>query len=393
MGVLVISFDAVGDEAFEIMARDSKNYPNIARFKKEAYYQGGVKTVFVSNTYPAHASIATGKLPKDHGVISNILPPNQNGARPWAQMATCVKTKTVWDAAKEKGLTTAAILWPSTCGAKIDYNMPEVHTEKGQSRFFRGLRYGSLFFQLYAFIKYSGILAKALRKNKLRGIGQPALDTFSTAVTRNLLKGKKADLVLLHLLAYDHLFHLAKPGSKEREDAKKALDANLGRLLECSGEYTVIIFGDHSQFNIKENINLNALYKDAVFEQTGGSAFFREKISGLEKHAWFERYLTNEEMLESGYADKAVFGIAAKPGYCFSESNKYTGNHGYPADYARYNVFYGVRGNGFAPGSIPPGHEQTRLKRRLTDITGIIARELNLNMNQQKSTTSGLVWF
>jgi len=360
------------------MAEDSKNYPNIAKFKKEAFYQGGVKTVFLSNTYPVHTTVATGRLPKDHGVISNMLPPNAKGERPWMQMAKDIKTKTVWDAAKEKNLTTAAILWPVTCGANINYNIPEVHTEKGQNRIIRGLRYGSVFFQLCALIKHSRILVKALCKNRLRGIGQPALDNFAAAVTCDVLKNKKPDLVLLHLLAYDHMFHFAEAGSQKRDEAKKAMDTNLGKLLEHCGEYTVIIFGDHSQFDIHENINLKTLYGDVVFEQAGGSAFFHENtditIEGLQNHAWFERRLTKEEMLESGYADKPVFGIAAKPGYCFSESSKYKGNHGYPTDYPHYNVFYAVRGKGFLP-------EQNPLKKRLTDITTIIAQELNLDMS------------
>lgn len=383
MGVLVISFDAIGDKAFEAMAEDSATYPHIARFKKEACYQGGVKTVFLSNTYPVHTTVATGRLPKDHGVISNMLSPNAKGERPWAQMAKDIRAKTVWEAAKEKNLSTAAILWPVSCGAEIDYHMPEVHVEKGQSRLFRGLRYGSVFFQLSAFIKHSRILVKAFLENRLRGIGQPALDTFTTAVTCDLLKSKKPDLVLLHLLAYDHLFHFTGPGAQEREAARKAVDTNLGRLLEYSGGYTVIVFGDHSQFDIHENINLKALYGDAVFEQTGGSAFFHKntdgKIEGLENHPWFERPLGKEEMLESGYADKPVFGIAAKAGYCFSESGKYKGNHGYPADYADYNVFYAVRGKGFSP-----GHGRG-LKKRITDITAIIAGELNLDIDIEKS--------
>jgi len=378
MGVLVISFDAIGCNAFEEMAKDKKNYPNIAMFKEQAFYSGGIKTIFMSNTYPVHTSISTGKLPKDHGIISNLLPPQKNGIRPWAQMARYIKTKTIWDAAKEKNLSTAAILWPVTNGAKIDYHLPETHTEKGQNplcRFF----YGSFFFQFAALLKYGRILVKAIIKNKFRGIGQPAVDNFITAVTCNLLRRKKPDLVLVHLLAYDHMFHYAEPGKKEREIAKKAMDTNLGKLLKSWGDGTVIVFSDHSQIDIIKNINLQALYGDFVYEQCGGSAFFKKAIEGLgmlhlEEQPWFERYLTKEEMQESGYLKKQVIGIAAKAGYCFSESNVYRGNHGYPADYKNYNIFYAVRGQ---------RHEQIQLNNHITDITAIIAKELNLDMDNR----------
>ena len=32
----------------------------------------------------------------------------------------------LYDVAKEKGLTTAAFLWPVTAGSKIDYNLAEI---------------------------------------------------------------------------------------------------------------------------------------------------------------------------------------------------------------------------------------------------------------------------
>jgi len=374
MGVLVISFDAVSDRVFEAMAMDGENYPNVAAFRREAYFRGGIKTVFVSNTYPVHATVSTGKPPKDHGIVSNLLPPKKTGRgaeRPWAQMAKYIKTKTIWDAAREKKLSTAAMLWPVTCGAKIDWHMPEVHLEKGQNMLFRSLLYGSVFFQISALLRHGGKLVKALK-----GIGEPELDDFTTSVTCDLLKRKKPDLTLVHLIAYDILFHYAGSGSAETEVAKKAMDANLGRLLERWGDDTAIVFSDHSQLDVNENVNLEDVYGDAVFEQAGGCAFVDKSAVNVEGQPWFERWLTAEEMEESGYAEKPVRGLAAKPGYVFSEKGKYRGAHGYPADYDGCNVFYGVRGKNFAP-----GQKQDWLKNRVTDVTAIVARELNLDMD------------
>ena len=371
MGVLVISFDAVGDKVFEAMAADG-NYPNVARFKREAYYRGGLKTIFVSNTYPIHATISTGKLPKDHGVISNLLAPNKNGERPWAQMAKNIKTKTIWDAAKEKKLSTAAMIWPVTCGAKIDWHMPEVHPEKGQNIVLRSFMYGSPFFQIAAQLRHGRKLIKALKA----GGGLLELDSFVTAVTCDMLEKKRPDLALVHLVSYDSAFHYAGSTGRETEIAKKALDANLGQLLKSWGENTVIVFSDHSQLDVNENVNLHDIYGSAVFEQVGGSAFVSGPIRGLEEQPWFERYLTKEEMEESGYADKPVIGIAAKLGYVFSESDKYKGAHGYPTDYENYNVFYAIKGKSFLL-----GQKQDWLKNRLMDVTAIIARELDLDMD------------
>jgi len=373
MGILVISYDAVGDKVFEAMAGDREKYPNAARFRDSAFYRGGVKTVFLSNTYPVHTSIATGRLPKDHGIISNLLPPKQSGERPWAQMAKLIKRKTIWDAAREKNLTTAAMLWPVTNGAKIDYHMPEVHPEKGQSMLLRSLLYGSFFFQTAALLKHGKKLLKAL-KGIADGTALPSLDDFTAAVTRDMLKKRKPDLVLVHLIGYDTMFHFA--GAKGTEAIMKNMDDNLGMLLDSWGDDTVILFSDHSQLEVIENIDLDAIYGKAVYEQAGGCAFLNSKTDALEEQPWFERYLSPDEMDESGYADKPVLGIAAKQGYAFVEGKKYLGNHGYPLDYPNYNVFYGVKGKNF-----PPDKEQPWLKNRITDVTAIIAKELSLDMD------------
>ena len=359
MGILVISFDSVGDKVFESMADDKELYPNIAKFMQNCYYRGGVKTSFISNTYPVHTTISTGVPPRDHGIISNYLPPNKKGEKHWAQMAHYIKVKTMWQAAKEKRLKTAAFLWPVTCGAKIDYHMPEVHLKKGQSRYLRQLMYGSKFFQLKSVIKHG---------REFKGEVQPNLDNFVTSAVCSLLKKKKPDLVAVHLLAYDLLCHSAGSDSISVMVAKKVLDKNLGRLLELWND-TVIIFSDHSQLDVEEVINLNALYGN-IFIQNGGCAFSNKSTLDLQDQYWFGRYLTKQEMEESGYAGKVAFGIAAKPGFTFCNTLK-MGDHGYPTDYDNSNVFYAINKN---------LHYEDKLQDYITDITAIIAMELGLDM-------------
>ena len=360
--VLVISFDGISDSEFENMAEDTQTYPNVARFMKESSYTKNVSSIFMSNTYPIHTSIATGKLPKDHGIISNYLLDNANSEYQWAQMSKYIKTKTIWDAAREKGLKTAAILWPVTGGAKINYNLPEIHLTKGQNRVLKQLQYGSKLFQINALLKY---------RHKLKGIKQPYLDDFATDVASDVLRGKKADLTLVHLIAYDDIRHRVGGASSELNIAKSAIDENLGKLLDITGEdITVIVFSDHAHIDVKEVVNLNKIFGKDVFEQCGGSAFFAKKIENLEEYPWFGRNLTENEMIESGYATKVDLGIAAKIGYCFAESGAYKSNHGYPTDYDNYKVFYAIRGKDFVPTVKNGGN--------VRDITAIINGELGL---------------
>ena len=60
--VMLISFDAVGsDEVSELLAM-----PNFKRVTQNGMLFRDMKTVFVSNTYPIHTSVATGKPPCAH---------------------------------------------------------------------------------------------------------------------------------------------------------------------------------------------------------------------------------------------------------------------------------------------------------------------------------------
>ncbi|MCL1986666.1 MAG: alkaline phosphatase family protein [Firmicutes bacterium] len=362
MPILAISFDGVGDIAYESMAAEAEKYPNIAAFKANGFYRNNVSTVALSSTYPIHATISTGKVPSVHGIISNYIDATRSdSAAPWAQMASLFKHKTLWDAAKDKNLKTAAFLWPVSCGGKIDYHIPEYHKQTGENQVICNLKYGSKFFQLKTFLKH---------KHLLDGIKQPNLDNFTTTVACDLLATKKIDLMLVHLIAYDDFCH--NFGSTGTEPAKKALDENLGRLLNAWGENPVIIFADHSQLDLVEVINLEKLYPN-TFTQNGGSAFIKnaKNLEGktLESQYWFGRFLTEEEMTESGHSAYFSAGITAKVGYSFGEKPM-KGEHGYPPSYENYQIFYNTNKK----------ISQT-LKGNIRDVTAIIANELQLDMD------------
>jgi len=362
--MLVISFDGVGDWEFEQMANDPVTYPNIARFKAQSLYRGDVKTIFVSNTYPIHASISTGKLPKEHGIISNLTGPKR--ARRWAQAAEAFRSETVWEAAAKRGLYTAAILWPTTCGAKqIWWNFPEVHTHGNEYQFVEHMRHGSVWFQIRA------LLVHGL---KLWDATAVALDRFTTAITCDLLRKKRPDLTLLHLLAYDLISHKVGSKAKALDKARKSLDDSLGKLLDAAGERPVLVFADHAHLDVQEAVNLEKLFDTELFEQCGGCAFFEQPIEDIENYPWFRRFLTEREMDESGYKDKAAYGIAAKLGYCFAEK-KQGSNHGYPTDYENYRVFYALGGK-----HVPPEWPTEPVFGDVRDITAVIGSELELNL-------------
>ena len=364
MSLIVISFDGVKDEEFKKMATNSRRYPNIAAFMQDARYTGDVYTTFVSNTYPIHSSISTGRHPKDHGIISNILGRTEGGAEIWAQEAKLFAAPTIFRAAAQKGLTSGTIAWPVTCGEKgIKWNLPEVHLLPGQSRLREQIRHGSLAFQ---------VMAKLRHGKKMKGLEQPHLDDFFTSVMVDLLREKKPDLAMIHLIAYDDICH--RVGISGALDiARASLDQNLGRIMAAASDNAaILVFSDHGHLNVSENIDLAPIFGDILHEQCGGSAFFTRKIEIIEEYPWFGRMLTEEEMDVSGYGGRAAFGIGAARGYSFGSEN-YRANHGYPRDYDEYRVFHAIKNAKNGPHYLPFDD--------IRNVTAIINQELELGMD------------
>ena len=386
--MLVISFDAVGDRELNILAQ----YPAVSAFMKNATIHRDVSSIFVTNTYPIHTSIATGVLPNVHGITANTKPfPDEYPI--WSQDERDIRLKTIWQAAFEKGIETAAVLWPVTGYSKtIRYNIPEIHKRPNEHQLVANLKSGSKLLQIQMLLRHGKFLKSA---------SQPNLDDFATHCLVDIIKKHNPGLALIHLFAYDALCHKYGKGSSELEFVFKSLDRNLALLLDAVGkDRDVLIFSDHSQINVHTSVNLNKMLvkmglltwdgtkflpgdSGCFIECCGGSAFFhagsltipsiKEIRNKISKTEGFRRFLTAQEMRDSGQT--AVFGFCAQDGYCYETfPTGHKATHGYPLDMPDYNVFYMIRGAGFLPGKVNYGGS-------ILDITPIIANSLGLKLN------------
>ena len=358
--LLLVSFDAVGSDELVRL----QEMPNFKRIFANGTVFPGLKTVYISNTYPVHASIATGVVPGVHGLISNVMVQPEK-ARPWWNYdSRFLKAKPIWDLAAAKGLKTAAVMWPVTAYAKnIRWNVPEIMTREGESQVSANLRTGSKLIQLYSYLRH---------KNLLRGIEQPERDRFAAASMADIISLGHPDLMLMHLTAYDSMCHQYGKGTPETDDALREMDLMLGMLADragfSEGKTTVIVFSDHSQLNVHTAVDPNRIldvlgylrYKEdgtvtdarAFFQNCDGSSFcFNRELDEdqleLVKNAVLadtavERLLSDAEMAESGYAGQAAFGVCAKRGFYFNPVNLEKATHGYPTDYPDYDVFFAV---------------------------------------------------
>lgn len=350
--LLLVSFDALGGEETELLDR-SGPFWTLAR---EGALFDRTRSVEVSNTYPVHASVSTGRLPREHKVVSNTAIGGLPGR--WRTAWTDMKSKTIFQAAAEKGLESAAVMWPLTVGAprsQIRHNFPEIPPSPGVGLKSAYLRSGSLPLVLRSYLRFGRLLS---REDPTRGFEK---DRFATAVMADLLRRRPGiGLAALHLTAYDWACHHYGKGSRQSLEAISSLDRNLGKVLEHIQPGTdVLVFSDHSELNHsrfcdpERELALNGGVWDrekAFFYLCGGVCFCfapgldRAQAAALEERCLalegVERTLTGREMRDSGFEDEgAAFGLGARTGWVFDHSLREKAEHGYLLDKEHYNTF------------------------------------------------------
>ena len=379
--VIVISFDAVSEEDLEFLSKQ----PNFSKLIKNGALIKNVESVYPSLTYPAHATIVTGKYPKNHGVINNTVLDFKNDNPDWYWYRKYIKGDTIFDLAEKSGMKTCSILWPATARSKITYNMPEIFcTKRYDNQILKSALAGSKIYQVNMNKKF-GYLRQ--------GMEEPYLDNFATEVAKKTIRELKPNLILLHLIDSDSQKHKYGIENKEVIESLKRHDERLGEIIESlklAGIYedsTIIALGDHSQINVNNVIKLNSIlmkndlinvngnkiksYK-AIAKSCDGSSYIylknkndvetRKKVRDIlnelkNKYSnVIEEVYNNEEIKNLGADINASFMIEAKRGYYFIDDflgeaievidesskikHKLRASHGYLPSRDNYKTFF-----------------------------------------------------
>ncbi len=118
--VILISIDGL---RIEDLTNPKLNLPTLKALQERGAFALNIESVYPSQSIPAHATIVTGMLPADHGITADA-PFDEKKARTSAEkyhLASELKADTIWQAAKRAGLKTAAINFPLTEKAEIDF--------------------------------------------------------------------------------------------------------------------------------------------------------------------------------------------------------------------------------------------------------------------------------
>ena len=139
MRLCMISLDAVSRPDADRLTR----LPALSALKARGVFCDNVRTIYPTLTYPIHTSLITGCYPSSHGIGHNqpFQPDTPPALRAWHWEAGEIQQKTLHQAARDKGMDVASILWPVSgkCPA-IRRNFPEVLPLPGENAALKMLR-------------------------------------------------------------------------------------------------------------------------------------------------------------------------------------------------------------------------------------------------------------
>ena len=267
--LIVLSADALVTEDMDLLFK----LPNMKRYMRDCATISKVRSVYPTITYPCHATMATGVYPGKHGVVRNdILAPAQKN-RPWLWFYDALKWKhDIFCAAKEKGLSTAAVFWPCTGNhPAIDYLIAEYWTQgKGDSIPKAFARAGTTAPALDYVVKYAPLLKGHERKH-------PQTDDFTINCAREIIVGHKPDLLMIHVANIDGYRHQYGLFNENVDAAIYETDHYIGELFRaCKVAGTLkdtnfVLTSDHGQMDISRIINLNVVFAREGLLRADGS--------------------------------------------------------------------------------------------------------------------------
>jgi predicted AlkP superfamily pyrophosphatase or phosphodiesterase len=288
-----------------------KLMPNFKKILSKSNFSNTVRTVLPSVTYPAHTSMVTGVDPIQHKIFSNIPidPLNKIQPNAWFWFAEDQKVKSIWDFAKEEGLSTASIYWPVTVGADIDYNVPQYWRFKNQhdAKILRWLSTEGLYDEL--------------QKDTNMILTEDGGDTEKMEYAISVWKKKEPDLMLIYTTDLDTAHHQYGVYSKQAKEKIKTIDHLLGKLLKETNLYhrndlALIIISDHGFEEYNSMCYPNAIlyqmgvlknnYWEYYFLSAGGSAhlyknkFVRSRLKLKRLSKWIAKHCPGSILDYSG---------------------------------------------------------------------------------------------
>ncbi len=410
--VILVSVDGLMPAAYLSPDAHGLQVPTLRELARQGAWSDGAKSVFPTVTYPAHTSIATGVNPGTHGIVTNeaLDPVEQNDAG-WRWYTEDIRTATLWDAARKRGLRTALVWWPVTVGARGTVVVPEIWRSGTPEDV-----------KLARALATPGILDAVEKRfpNFLAGFTPPEVkDESLTDIAVQAIETVRPHLLMLHIFEVDAETHDHGPWSPEANAAIENADRQIARLIAAAKkagiweQTALVLVSDHGFLPITERVRPGVLLRakglvtldernrvadwKAILLKGGAHAYIYLKDPADQEArrilldtllplagkpgSGIGRVYTEEEIRKRG-GDPAAFlalegaeGFDLQGGYAGDYISPTTkrGTHGYDAERPELRASFVAYGPAIAPGKLA-----TEVK--LIDVAPTVAAWLGLKL-------------
>lgn len=257
--LIVLSADAMVTEDLELFT----TLPGYKKYLENGCMIRKVRSIYPTVTYPCHTTMMTGNYPNRHGVTSNFKLVLNEKPTPWNWFSDVIKSKDIFTACKEKGLTTAAVFWPVTgCHKDIDYKIPE-YVPQGNDTIEEAFRRAGCDDDMIAIVKKNSGILKEYK--------HPYIDEFIIKCACDVLREKQPDVILIHPANIDGARHAYGIFNEKVNQTVVDTDRFVQMLMAVQEELglaentNLVVTSDHGQMDIQRIINLNVMLADYGF--------------------------------------------------------------------------------------------------------------------------------
>jgi predicted AlkP superfamily pyrophosphatase or phosphodiesterase len=255
--VVLISVDGLA--AYHLQDKEL-HLPNLRELIDGGAWAENSQTVFPSVTHPSHATIITGVSPRKHGVLGNQMTHRETAKSYPIYTRTrkeAIRVRTLFDAAREAGLVTAAFCWPETRGdSSLNFNLLHGHEELNSAEVDRGL---------LDFLRRARIPIDAYydwsQERELQGFRDVVLAKSAAEIIRT----HRPRLTAIHFTGTDSTQHSWGPQHYRAKEALTRADYAIGLLREAvrqagfADRTTFVIVADHGFHSVYHEVNLYPL--------------------------------------------------------------------------------------------------------------------------------------
>ncbi|MEW6427119.1 MAG: nucleotide pyrophosphatase/phosphodiesterase family protein [Thermodesulfobacteriota bacterium] len=258
----VVVLDVVGLQLEHLERPDLT--PNIRRLVQQGT-MAAMRPPFPAVTLPVQATLTTGTLPAEHGVLANgFFTPEEYRVSFWEQAASLVQRPRLWQRLRQErpGTRTAALFLQNTLFADCDVIVTPkpLHSDDGMIQWCYSKPVG-----------YYEELCETLGEFNLMHYWGPlagiASSRWIAGAAVETMKRQRPELMLVYLPHLDYNMQRLGPSHPEIGRDVALIDAEVGRIVQAveemglGGETTFVVLSEYRFYDVAGDVPLNRILR------------------------------------------------------------------------------------------------------------------------------------